>query len=311
MRQGKMLCHIELLGSERDLTGALGSCLAAGFRMTDGRLAAAAGLCIDRANPEASLKEQNGKNGDQAFHYPIKYQSLSVGSMRINFDVGLKSVRVPTVNQIKKGRFMSGKTILIVVVVALVLGAGWFIKARNRFVALDENVKQSWSQVENVYQRRLDLIPNLVATVQGYASHERETLIAVTEARAKVGQVSSGGLGKIVNDPQAFSRFQEAQGALSSALSRLMVVAEKYPDLKANENFLDLQRQLEGTENRIAVERRRFSEAAQEYNTSIRYFPGSLIASLGGFQPKNYFQADVGAEHAPKVNFATPAPATP
>lgn len=218
---------------------------------------------------------------------------------------------MPTLHPQKRKGPMNAKTILIGLIVLVVLAGGWFIKARNRFVSLDEAVKQTWSQVENVYQRRLDLIPNLVATVQGYASHERETLISVTEARAKVGQVSAAGLQKVLEDPQAFARFQEAQGALSSALSRLMVVAERYPDLKANENFLDLQRQLEGTENRITVERRRFNEVAQEYNTSIRLFPGALVARLNGFIPKNYFQAETGAEQAPKVQFGTPAPATP
>lgn len=206
---------------------------------------------------------------------------------------------------------MKGKTILIAVIVGIFLVGAWFVGARNRFVTLDEQVKQAWAQVENVYQRRLDLIPNLVATVQGYATHERETLQAVTEARAKVGQISAQGLQKVLEDPQAFARFQEAQGGLSSALSRLMVVAEKYPDLKANENFLDLQRQLEGTENRITVERRRFNETAQQYNTSIRLFPGSLIAGFSGFKEKTYFQADAAASSAPKVQFGTPAPATP
>ncbi len=199
------------------------------------------------------------------------------------------------------------KTAIIVILVLIVVAGGWFVQTRNQFVSLEENVKQSWSQVENVYQRRLDLVPNLVATVQGYASHEKDTFIAVTEARARAGQA----MPKALEDPQAFAKFQEAQGALSSALSRLMVVVEKYPELKANENFLDLQRQLEGTENRIAVERRRFSEAAQQYNTRIRYFPGSFIASLSGFVPKNYFAASPEAAQAPKVQFGTPAPAIP
>jgi LemA protein len=159
-------------------------------------------------------------------------------------------------------------------------------------VTLDEGVKQGWAQVENVYQRRFDLIPNLVSTVQGYASHERETLQAVIEARSKVGQIAAEGLQKVLEDPQAFTRFQQAQGALSSALSRLMVVVEQYPNLKANENFLDLQRQLEGTENRITVERRRFNEIAQQYNTAIRLFPGAFVANFSGFKEKAYFQAE-------------------
>lgn len=212
---------------------------------------------------------------------------------------------------------MSGKKLLIILIAIPVLIILWFTSTRNRFVGLEENVKQSWAQVENVYQRRLDLIPNLVATVQGYASHEQETLMGVTQARAQVGQIASQGMDKIINDPQAFERFQQAQGALSSALSRLMVVVEKYPDLKANTNFLDLQQQLEGTENRIAVERRRFNEAAQQYNTSIRLFPGALVANFSGFKEKNYFQAQEGASQAPRVQFGTPttapttAPATP
>ena len=195
------------------------------------------------------------------------------------------------------------KKILIGLLVVVVLGVMWGIGSRNKFVSLEEGVKQSWSQVENVYQRRLDLIPNLVNTVKGYAAHEQETLIAVTEARAKVGQVSSAGLQNTINDSQSFAKFQEAQGALSSALSRLMVVVEKYPDLKANENFLDLQRQLEGTENRITVERKRFNEVAQQFNTAIRLFPGSLIAGFSGFKEKTYFTATPGAAEAPKVNF--------
>ena len=170
----------------------------------------------------------------------------------------------------------------------------------NGLVNLDEQVKKSWSQVENVYQRRLDLIPNLVETVKGYAAHEKETFIAVTEARSKAaGTISPD----IVNNPQKFQAFQESQSALSSALSRLLVVIEKYPDLKANENFLSLQTQLEGTENRIAVERGRFNEAAQMFNTKIRQFPVNIIAGLFGFNKKEYFQANPEAKAAPKVQF--------
>ncbi len=198
--------------------------------------------------------------------------------------------------------------IAIAVIAVVVL---WFVSTRNHLVTLDETVKQEWAQVENVYQRRLDLIPNLVASVKGYAAHEQDTLIAVTEARAKVGQVATSSNPDTVNNPQNFARFQEAQGALSSALSRLMVVVEKYPDLKANENFLDLQRQLEGTENRIAVERRRYNEVAQALNTRLRLFPSSLVASLSGFEPKPYFQADAGAAQAPKVDFSKPVQTNP
>jgi LemA protein len=180
------------------------------------------------------------------------------------------------------------------------------VGARNRLVTLDEKVQQSWAQVENVYQRRADLIPNLVATVKGYANFEQETLTKVIEARAQATQISGDALKNAVNDPQTFEKFQASQGALSSALSRLLVVVERYPELKANQNFLELQAQLEGTENRIAVERRRFNETAQEFNTAVRRFPGSLVASLAGFQPKPYFKADPGAQQAPKVDFGTP-----
>lgn len=170
----------------------------------------------------------------------------------------------------------------------------------NNLVTLEEGVDASWSQVENVYQRRADLIPNLVATVKGYAEHEQETFTAVTEARSKVGSVNMEG---ITNNPEALQQFQAAQGQLSSALSRLMVVVERYPDLKANQNFLDLQTQLEGTENRIAVERNRFNKTAQVYNTEIRRFPGSVYANMFGFDRKAYFEAESGAEQAPQVQF--------
>ena len=172
----------------------------------------------------------------------------------------------------------------------------------NNFVTLEENVNQKWSQVENVYQRRADLIPNLVEVVKGYATHEKETLQAVVEARSKVGgQVNIGN--DVLNNPQAFAKFQQAQGALTSALQRLMVVVERYPDLKADARFADLQSQLEGTENRISVERGRFNQAVQEYNTVIRKFPANILAGIFGFEKKVYFQSDSGAEKAPKVKF--------
>ncbi len=187
----------------------------------------------------------------------------------------------------------------------VVIGISIFVTVKNyynQFVTLEEQVNQAWSQVENVYQRRADLIPNLVEVVKGYARHERETLQAVVEARAKVGGQVNIGPG-VLNDPQAFARFQQAQDALSSALQRLMVVVERYPELKADQRFADLQAQLEGTENRIAVERRRFNQAVQAYNTAIRKFPANIIASFFGFQPKPYFKAQPGAEQAPKVQF--------
>jgi LemA protein len=180
----------------------------------------------------------------------------------------------------------------------IVIVLGWFISAGNQMVTLSEGVSAQWSQVENVYQRRADLIPNLVNTVKGYAKHEADVLEKVTEARSHVGQVQVN-----ADNPQSLQTFEQAQGQLSSALSRLMVVVEKYPDLKANSNFMELQSQLEGTENRIAVERKRFNEAAMAYNVTIRQFPASLVASLRGFQPKPYFQAAAGAQTAPKVDF--------
>lgn len=182
--------------------------------------------------------------------------------------------------------------------VLLVLGL-WAVGGYNRLVGLDENVKQAWAQVENVYQRRADLVPNLVETVKGAANFERGTLEAVTEARAKVGQVRFSGV------PQAeeFARFQAAQDGLSSALSRLMAVVEAYPQLKATEGFRDLQVQLEGTENRIAQERRKFNEAAQELNTARRRFPVVLLANLMGFAERPYFQSKPGADEPPKVQF--------
>lgn len=196
--------------------------------------------------------------------------------------------------------------ILGILGVLAVAAIAWFVGVRNRMVELDEKVNESWSQVENVYQRRLDLIPNLVETVRGYAGHERETLEAVIQARANATKIGDQALQNALNDPQSFERFQQAQGALSSALSRLMVVVERYPDLKANQNFLELQSQLEGTENRIAVERRRFNEASKTYNVKIRRFPENIVASFSGFAQRPYFTSQPGAEQAPKVDFGRP-----
>ena len=170
----------------------------------------------------------------------------------------------------------------------------------NGLVKMDEAVTQGWAQVENVYQRRLDLIPNLVETVKGYAAHEKSTFLAVTEARAKAASTLAPDL---TGDPQKFAQFQESQGTLSSALSRLMVVVEQYPELKANGNFLDLQTQLEGTENRISVERGRYNEAAQAFNAAIRTFPRNMMAHMMGLKSRSYFKADEGAGKAPKVQF--------
>lgn len=191
------------------------------------------------------------------------------------------------------------KTLWIIIAVVIVLFF-WVRGVYNSLVTQDESVKTAWSQVENQYQRRLDLIPNLVNTVKGYASHERETLEGVINARANAT--------KTTIDPsnlneETMKQFQAAQGELSNALSRLMVVVERYPDLKANQNFLELQAQLEGTENRISVERKRFNETAQSYNTNIRSFPTNILAGMFGFQPKAYFAAESGAEKAPTVEF--------
>lgn len=198
---------------------------------------------------------------------------------------------------------MKGKGLLIALIVIAVLAFlsyGWVKGAYNTMVAQDESVNTAWSQVQNQYQRRADLIPNLVETVKGYAAHERDTLQAVIEARAKATSttINAGNL-----NPAALQQFQAAQGELSSALSRLMAVVEQYPDLKANQNFLTLQAQLEGTENRIAVERQRFNETTQQYNQNVRSFPVSVLAGLFGFSPKPYFTAEAGAETAPTVDF--------
>ncbi len=189
-------------------------------------------------------------------------------------------------------------------VVALILGL-WVAGQYNGLVSADQAVQAQWGQVEAAYQRRADLIPNLVETVKGAAAFEQSTLVAVTEARAKVGQLSAGAAKNLANDPAAFQKFQEAQDGLSSALSRLMVVVEKYPELKANQNFLNLQSQLEGTENGIANERRRFNEAAQTFNTKRNSFPTNVVAGFFGdrFKEKPYFKAAEGSDKAPQVKF--------
>ncbi len=187
------------------------------------------------------------------------------------------------------------------IIIIIFLIVSWATGKYNSFVGLNENVKSAWSKVENVYQRRADLVPNLVATVKGVANFEKETYTAVTEARAKVGQIKISA--DQLSDPAAIQKFQQAQDGLGSALSRLLVVSENYPQLKANENFLQLQSQLEGTENRIAVERRNFTQIVQEYNTAIKRFPGVFIANFSGFKEKEYFKAAAGSEQAPKVQF--------
>ncbi len=200
---------------------------------------------------------------------------------------------------------------LVVLLVVILIFGGWFVATRNHLVTLDEAVSAQWAQVQNDYQRRYDLIPNLVRTVQGYAAHERGTLNDVVQARSRVGQVAlpSGPPGTpsdITSNPQALAQFEQAQAGLSNALSRLLVVVERYPDLKANQNFLELQSQLEGTENRIAVERRRYNETAQQFNVAIRKFPANIVASLAGFKSKAYFAVtNPAANQAPEVNFGT------
>ena len=193
-----------------------------------------------------------------------------------------------------------GLITLIVVGVVLLGGFIWIKNAYNNMVVSDENVQAAWAQVENVYQRRADLIPNLVATVKGYAEHESETLESVVSARAKATQVT---VDPTDITPEAISQFNAAQGELSTALGRLLLIQENYPDLKANQNFLELQAQLEGTENRIATERMKFNEAAKAFNTDIRKFPDNIIASMFGFEKKAYFEAQAGTETAPKVEF--------
>ncbi len=193
-----------------------------------------------------------------------------------------------------------GLIALIAVAVILLGGFFWVKGAYNNMVTGDENVQAAWSQVENVYQRRADLIPNLVATVMGYAKHEASTLENVVTARAKATQVT---VDPENLSPEAIAKFNEAQGELSTALGKLLLIQENYPDLKANQNFSELQAQLEGTENRIATERMKFNEAAKAYNTMIRKFPDNIIASMFGFEKKGYFEAQAGAETAPKVEF--------
>jgi LemA protein len=192
------------------------------------------------------------------------------------------------------------KNTIIIVIAALALILLWGVSRYNKLVSAEEAVSSQWGNVENQYQRRADLIPNLVATVKGYAAHESQTLEAVTAARAKATQIT---VDPASLTPEKMQEFQAAQGELSSALGRLLMITENYPDLKANQNFIELQAQLEGTENRIAVERNRFNEMARNYNATIRRFPTSLIAAIFGFEKKPYFEAQDGTEKAPEVKF--------
>lgn len=193
---------------------------------------------------------------------------------------------------------MKKSTIIILVAVAVV--AVWAVTGYNALVKADEAVSTAWSNVENQYQRRADLIPNLVNTVKGYASHEKETLDAVTQARTRATQLT------VQADeltPEKIKEYQQVQGEVGAALGRLIAISEAYPDLKANQNFLELQAQLEGTENRISVERRKFNDAAKEYNASIRSFPRNLLAGMFGFEKRPYFESAEGSESAPIVAF--------
>lgn len=191
------------------------------------------------------------------------------------------------------------KSTIIIIVVAVV-AIIWAVTSYNGLVKMDEGVGTAWSNVENQYQRRADLIPNLVNTVKGYASHEKETLDAVVTARTRATQmtVSADDL-----TPEKLQAYQKAQGEVGAALGRLLAITENYPDLKANQNFLELQAQLEGTENRISVERRNFNEAAKSYNTAIRTFPRNLLAGMFGFEKRPYFEAEEGTSKAPEVKF--------
>lgn len=192
------------------------------------------------------------------------------------------------------------KKSLVITLVAVAAVVLWLVGAYNGMVTAEEGVESAWSQVENVYQRRMDLIPNLVSTVKGYASHEAETLEGVVNARSKATQVT---VDPENLTPEELQKFNEAQGELSGALGKLLAITEAYPDLKANQNFSELMAQLEGTENRIATERMKFNEVAKGYNTLIRRFPKSIIAGMFGFEKKGYFEAQAGAENAPKVEF--------
>ncbi len=193
--------------------------------------------------------------------------------------------------------------VALIVVIVCVLGIFSFYKnTYNSLVSLDEDVSASWAEVQNQYQRRLDLIPNLVSTVKGYAKHESDVFTQVSEARSKAGgQINISD--EVLNDPEAFARYQQIQDNLGASLQRLLMVTEQYPELKADQNFLALQDQLEGTENRITVARNRFNDTAKGYNKRVRQFPASIIANMSGFKPRPYFTASAEAQSAPKVEF--------
>jgi LemA protein len=195
----------------------------------------------------------------------------------------------------------TGLIVVGVIVLIVVLGFATLFGVYNGFVAADQAVSEKWAQVQNVYQRRADLIPNLVETVKGFATQEKTVLEAVTQARASAGSIKA--TPELLNDPAAFKKFQDAQNQLGGALSRLLVTVERYPELKSNQNFLALQSQLEGTENRITVERQRFNEAVRDYNTKIKLMPWAVVARLAGFKEKAFFESAPGSETVPKVKF--------
>jgi LemA protein len=199
-----------------------------------------------------------------------------------------------------RGCLIAGGIVGVILVAALGVVL-WGMGVYNNLVRLDETVRSSWSQVEAQYQRRADLIPNLVSTVKGFAKQEKDVLVGVTEARAKVSQMTV--TKEVLDNPETFAKFQKSQDQLSSALSRLLVVTENYPQLRSNENFRDLQTQLEGTENRITVARQRFNTTVQEYNTRLRTFPSSMVAGFTGFKERPYFASQEGADKAPAVQF--------
>lgn len=192
-------------------------------------------------------------------------------------------------------------SIFVGLFVLIVIGFSWFFSTRNNIVRKEETVSSSWAQVQNQYQRRYDLIPNLVETVKGYAEHEKEAFTQVIQARSQA--TSFNITPEVLNNPESFKKFEAMQGELSSALSRLMAISENYPELKANQNFLSLQSQLEGTENRISVERNRYNESIKSYNTFIKMFPQSFVASMSNFTAKPYFEASQNAQVTPKVEF--------
>jgi LemA protein len=195
----------------------------------------------------------------------------------------------------------TGLIVLIVIAVVVLGGVLWAFGVYNSLVRLDQQVNEKWAQVQNVYQRRADLVPNLVETVKGFATQERTVLEEVTKARASVAGIKA--TPELVNDPAAMKKFQDAQNQLGGALSRLLVTVERYPELKSNQNFLALQSQLEGTENRITVERMRYNEAVRDYNTRLRLAPGSIVARMAGFKEKAFFEATPESQAAPKVKF--------